>query len=312
MNFDTPILFIIFNKEIATKIVFSTIQRIQPKKLFIAADGPRSEIPGESEKCASVRKMVLDSINWDCEVQTLFRDANIGCGRGPSEAISWFFNHVNEGIILEDDCYPNESFFKFCADNLEKYRYNDRISIVSGNNFQQRQPMTINSDYYYSVFPSSNGWATWRRTWEGYDYFIKKWSTMKKDDLLQFLFIEKKYQLWWKERFDIIFKEQPDDMWDFQFHFHCMARKQLAIIPKANLVSNIGYGPDATHSVDPNNYFANVPLIDLDFPLKHPGSISRNYEADLFIQQKLFGEVEIVSIYKKLKRLIKEVIKYKR
>jgi len=307
----TPVLFIIFNKQEETKRVFDAIRLQQPEQFFIAADGPRADKPGEVDKCKAVRKMVLEKIDWDCEVKTLFREENVGCGRGPSEAIAWFFEHVDEGIILEDDCLPNDSFFKFCAENLERYRNRPEISIVSGNNFQQVQPMTMDSDYYFSVFPSSNGWATWRRTWNKYDYFIRSWNTINQKDFLRFLFEERKYHLWWKRQFDWIYKEQPHDMWDFQFHFHCMARKQLAIIPKANLVTNIGYGPDATHSANPDSYFANVPTYELNFPLKHPERIERNYEADVFIQQMLFGEVEIVSSFRKLKRLVKRIIRYK-
>jgi hypothetical protein len=309
-QYKIPVLFIIFNKTEETKRVFDVIRSQEPEFLFIAADGPRPDRPYEIEKCEYIRRWAIENIDWDCEVKTLFREENIGCGRGPSEAISWFFEHVDEGIILEDDCLPNGSFFRFCEENLVKYRFDNRISIISGNNFQKTQPMAIESDYYFSVFPSSNGWATWKRTWDEYDYQIKKWGNPCKKNLLQFLFNEKKYQRWWKNQFDWIYSARPEDMWDFQFHFHCMYRKQLAIIPKANLVTNIGYGPDATHSADPNSYFANVPTHELNFPLKHPENIERNYEADLFIQQNLFGEVEIVNPWKKFKRFIKRIIRY--
>jgi len=306
-----PILFIIFNKREETKRVFNVIRGQQPSQLFIAADGPRHDKVDEAEKCLYVREWVLSQIDWHCEVKTLFRDQNVGCGRGPSEAISWFFEYVEEGIILEDDCLPNESFFSFCAELLEKHRDDTRISMVSGNNFQQKQPMDIDEDYYYSIFPSSNGWATWKRSWKGFDYTITNWPTVKKKKLRSFLFNEKKYSQWWIQYFDWIYRIKPNDMWDFQFHYHCMCRQQWALIPKANLVKNIGYGPDATHSQDPNSYFANVPTYNLSFPLQHPTRFQRNYEADVFIQQSLFGEVEVPSTYKKMKRAIKRLINYK-
>ncbi len=305
-----PILFIIFNKVEETKKVFNTIRYMKPERFFIAADGPRIEKAGEAKKCTAIRKWVLNNIDWGCEIKTLFKDKNIGCGRGPSEAITWSFENVEEGIILEDDCLPNVSFFKFCKENLEKYRNNDRISIISGNNFQPVQPMDIIEDYYFSIFPSSNGWATWKRSWEGYDYRIKKWETINQKNFLKFLFKEKQYQAWWKYYLDWIYDNKPDDMWDFQFHFHTMIKKQLAIIPKVNLVKNIGYGPNATHSTDPNSYFANVPTHELKFPLIHPKKITRNYEADIFIQKNLFGKIEVPSQWKKFKRLIKKAIKY--
>ncbi len=310
MTLKLPILFIIFNKKEETKQVFQSIRLQKPAKLFIAADGARDDKEGEQEKCEYVRKWVLDHIDWDCEVKTLFRDKNVGCGHGPAEAITWFFENVDEGIILEDDCLPNLSFFSFCEELLPKYRNDNNISIVSGNNFQPNQPLKIEGDYYFSVFPSTNGWATWKRTWQDYDYYISKWKTIDRNNFLSFLFSEKKYQLWWKDRFDTIYNQKPDDMWDFQFYFHCMNRRQLAIIPKGNLVTNIGYGADATHSSDPDNYFANFKMYDLIFPISHPIERNRNEQADLFIQQNLFGEVEIVKPIKKVKRWIKRLIKY--
>ena len=305
------VLFIIFNKREETKRVFNVIRSQQPGRLFIAADGPRPERPGEYQACQYVREWVLSHIDWKCEIKTLFRDQNVGCGRGPSEAISWFFEHVDEGIILEDDCLPNETFFWFSQVLLERYRNNPKISIISGNNFQVVQPMMLGTDYYFSLFPSTNGWAAWKRSWENYEYHITSWPTLNKKKFLRSLFKEKKYQLFWKQLFDWAYEQKPDDTWDIQFHYHCMKRNQLAVIPAANLISNIGYGPDATHSKDPNNYFANVPTHDIAFPLRHPNQIKRNYEADEFIQNNLFGALDFDTRFKKFKRLIKRIIGYK-
>lgn len=303
---ETPILFIVFNKTDTTRLVFAKIREQKPAQLFIAADGPRAEKIGEADKCSTVRSWVLDNIDWDCEVKTLFREQNVGCGRGPSEAITWFFEHVEEGIILEDDCLPNQTFFMFCSELLEKYRSSDAISIISGNNFQPIQPMELDSDYYYSIFPSSNGWATWRRTWQGFDLKISGWPATNKKSLARYLFREPQYASWWINYLEWIYTTQPTDMWDFQFHCHCMLKNQLAVIPKANLISNIGYGPDATHSQDPNNYFANLPRYNLTFPLRHPRIMKRNYQADVFIQTNLFGHIEQTNLVKKGKRFLKK------
>ena len=305
-----PVLFIIFNKREETKRVFNIIKNQQPNQLFIAADGPRAEKEGEAETCRYVREWVLSQIDWECEVKTFFRDQNVGCGRGPSEAISWFFEHVSEGIILEDDCLPNDTFFRFSGELLERYRNNPKISIISGNNFQIVQPMPLETDYYFSLFPSSNGWATWKRSWDGFDYHISDWPRTNKRKLAEFLFREKQYSHWWIDFFDRFYTFKPNDTWDYQFHYNCMVRNQWAVIPKANLVKNIGYGPNATHSQDPNSYFANVPTYELSFPLKHPQQFVRNYEADIFIQQNLFGQVDVPSRYKKFKRIVKKMIGY--
>ncbi|GAB3544051.1 nucleotide-diphospho-sugar transferase [Spirosoma fluminis] len=304
------VLFIIFNKSDETKRVFNAIRSQKPARLFIAADGPRPGTEGEAERCQLIRNWVLEHVDWSCELKTLFRDENRGCGRGPSEAISWFFEHVDEGIILEDDCLPNPTFFQFCADLLGTHRDNRQVSMISGNNFQLVQPMPIEADYYFSVFPSSNGWATWKRSWEGFDYTLSNWPRIDKKQLSTYLFAEKPYARWWLNQFDWLYRNKPDDMWDFQFHYLCMTRGQLAVIPKANLVSNIGYGPYATHSQNPDSYFANVPTHELAIPFTHPERIERHYEADLFIQRMLFGQAHVDSQFKKFKRVVKKVIRY--
>jgi hypothetical protein len=165
--------------------------------------------------------------------------------------------------------------------------------------------MSIEADYYYSVFPSTWGWATWKRTWDGFQFYLKDWSEKNQHHLAKFLFREKKYRQWWINYLKWMQEIRPEDMWDFQFYFHCMKRRQLAIIPKANLVSNIGFGDMATHTSEKNSYFSNLPSYELSFPLKHPEKIERNYEADLSVQKTLFGEAEIISPFKKLKHWVK-------
>ncbi|GAB3993178.1 hemolytic protein HlpA [Spirosoma daeguense] len=309
-RFSVPILFIIFNRLKETQAVFNAIRLLQPEHLFIAADGPRYHIVGEQVKCTIVREWVVDNVDWPCSIHTLFRDQNIGCGKGPSEAISWFFEHVEEGIILEDDCLPNSSFFAFCEELLTKYRNDERISAISGNNFQPVQPMHLSYDYYFSIFPSSWGWATWRRAWKGFDFTISSWPTINKKDVLVNLFVDKKYALWWKRQFDWMYKNQPQDMWDFQFHYHSIQKKQLAIIPKANLVSNIGHNSNGTHFQDPNSLISKLPTYNIEPQLRHPNEVLRNYEADVYIQDLLFGQVEIVSNVKRVKRAIKKAIQF--
>lgn len=303
-----PVLFIIFNKQEETKQVFGMIRRQQPAQLFIAADGPRPTKIDEAEKCQYIRQWVLDHIDWPCEAKTLFRQENLGCGKAVASAISWFFEHVKEGIILEDDCLPNTSFFRFCEELLVKHRFDEKISAISGNNFQLIQPMQLETDYYYSLFPSSWGWATWRRNWQGYEFNINSWSMINQKALLDSLFVEISYKKWWQNQFDYFHNQQPSDTFDYQFHYLSMKRKQLAIIPKVNLVSNIGHGENGTHFGDPNHVLANLPTQELRFPLIHPTHIKRNYEADIYVQNLLFGQTEVVSPYRKMKRYIKKLI----
>lgn len=306
-----PILFLIFNRFEPSSIVFKSIQKQKPEKLYIAADGPRIHKQGEKEQCDLIRKWVLNNIDWDCEVKTLFRNSNLGCGKAVSEAITWFFEQVEEGIILEDDCLPNSTFFEFCAENLKKYRFNNQISIISGNNFQPDQPMHIRTDYYFSIFPSTWGWASWRRVWKNYDLDMQEWHSIDHNNFLNFLFKEKIYKSYWEQTFNNYFLGKGANTWDFQFHFHCMKNRQLAIIPKANLVTNIGFGKMATHTTGKDSYFSNMPTYELTSPLKHPKKIERNYEADVFVQKTLFGEAEIKTSIKRLKHYIKQIIPFK-
>ena len=305
--YKTPILFIIFNRINETKRVFSKIREQKPVKLFLAADGPRNTVEGEKQVCDNVRAWVLNSIDWDCEVKTLFRDENLGCGTNEYLAMTLFFEEVEEGLVIEDDTLPNDTFFRFCQDLLEEYRYNHKISIISGNNFQPAQPMPIHEDYYFSIFPSTWGWASWRRSWEGYKFFVSENSDANDTSFIQKNFKEKEYQNWWKTQYYHFHDNKPVNTWDFQFYFHCMRRNQLAIVPKVNLISNIGHGPEGTNTKDSNSHLANMTTFELTFPLIHPAVITRNYEADVFNQNLLFGRVEEEAYLKKLKRLVKRI-----
>lgn len=309
MNLKIPVLFLIFNRIETTQEVFNVIKDQKPNVLFIASDGPRENVIHEEMICKQIREWILENITWECEVKTLFRVTNLGCGRAVSEAITWFFNNVDEGIIIEDDCLPCESFFSFCSENLEKYRYDHRISIISGNNFQLKQTIKNGFDYYFSAFPSTWGWATWKRTWDGYDLIMRDWSkTLIRRSVLSYLNFETKFNSYWGQIFSDFAKGKGSNTWDFQFYFHCMKRKQLAIIPKVNLVSNIGFGNSATHTTDKQSNIANLPTYELEFPLRHPEKIDRNYEADLFVQMLLFGEADQISPVRQFKRWLKKRI----
>ena len=168
MRFDVPILFLVYNRPDTTATVFEEIRKQKPKQLFVAADGPRTDMPGDAEKCKNTRELVMNGIDWECETKTLFRDNNLGCGLAVSNAITWFFKNVEEGIILEDGTLPDQSFFTYCKVLLEKYRYDDKLKMISGNNFQQGK-WRGDGSYYFSAYSHIWGWASWRRTWKEYD-----------------------------------------------------------------------------------------------------------------------------------------------
>src|SRR5258708_3549575 len=178
-SFNTPILFLIFNRPFPTRRVFAEIRKARPAKLFVAADGPRPDKPEDLETCRETREIIKD-IDWPCEVQTLFRDKNLGCGVAVSGAITWFFQNVEQGIILEDDCLPDPSFFPFCTELLERYKDDERILLISGNFLQQKnKKFMVKASYYGTLIPHLWGWASWRRAWAKYDFNLTKWPEVK-------------------------------------------------------------------------------------------------------------------------------------
>jgi hypothetical protein len=304
-----PILFILFNRLGTAQKVFAEIKKYQPAVLYISADGHRPDKNGEEEVCKSVREWVLTNIDWRCKVKTLFHEKNLGCGRAPSAAISWFFENEEQGIILEDDCVPSQNFFLFCEQMLTYYKDNSRISIISGCNFDTSKTHSTSDSYFYSVFPYTWGWATWRRNWEGYDYSISKWKNTNQKKMLAYLFKEKKYVLAWKKIFDKLSRDVPDDIWDYQFFFQCFKRKQLSVVPSVNLVTNIGGGNQATHTVNDDNPKINLKTEAMIFPLVHPKELKRNFKYDIFLQKLNYGVIEQVAVFNKIKRIIKKQIK---
>jgi hypothetical protein len=286
MSFETPILFLIFNRPVETLRVFNEIKKQKPKYLYIAADGPRESKKRESELCKQTRD-IINYIDWDCELKTLFREENLGCGKAISSAINWFFDNVESGIILEDDCLPNETFFTFCREMLLKYKDDNRIGMISGDNFLPDK-FNVEHSYYFSQFPHIWGWATWSRAWKKYDFEMTKWLELEKKDWLYRKFSSATSRYYWKNIFDKVFKKQIDT-WDYQWAFTCFNENYLSIIPKKNLISNIGFGNiNATHTNSKGGRFANMKTFAMVFPLNHPLDIVKNQSYDSYIQSHNF------------------------
>jgi len=239
-----PVLFIIFNRPNLTERVFVEIKKYKPKRLFIAADGPRVGNPGDIKKCNLVRG-VVDKIDWPCKVEKLFRKKNLGCKEATSSAIDWFFKNVTEGIVLEDDCLPNTSFFKFCEKMLVKYRNQDKIFHIGGNNFLPKQRQRSDA-YYFSKYPNTWGWASWKRAWDHYDYNLKNWPKLAKTRRINKhwnTFWEKTY---WTMIFDFTYRRKSN-AWDYQWLYTIWSNNAKSITPGVNLVENIGLNDSGTH-----------------------------------------------------------------
>lgn len=298
MAFDVPILLLVFNRPETTRQVFQRIKEIQPSKLFIAADGPRAGKEGEEEKCEAVRRLIIDGIDWPCRVEKLFRYHNLGCGNAVSSAITWFFDNVEEGIILEDDTLPDPSFFTFCKTLLEKYRNDERVKTISGNNFQNGK-WRGDGSYYFSAYSHIWGWASWRRVWNEYDFTLNQMNPPGFQSYVRYYFDEKDVIEYWTKIFGDL-KNGLINTWDYQLLFSIWKQKGISILPNVNLVSNIGFGESSTHTHDIKDKTSKVPAGSLN-RVSHPVSIEIDKAADEYFSNKfLLG-----------KRSLFEKIKYK-
>lgn len=294
----TPVAFIIFNRPATTERVFAEIAKAKPPKLLVVADGPRKNRANDAENCAAVRA-VIDRVNWDCEVLKNFSDHNLGCRLRVSSGIDWVFEQVEEAIILEDDCLPDPTFFRFCQDLLDRYRHDSRIGVISGDNFQFNRRRN-NDSYYFSKYVHIWGWATWRDRWVGhYDVSMSNWPRIRDEGWLVDMVGSKREARYWHRIFEHV-RRGKIDAWDYQWFFANLLEGRTAILPTVNLISNIGFGANATNTKGSSNV-ANLPLEPMIFPLKHPIGLIRDVQADRFSETKCF---RVPFIKRVLNRLI--------
>ena len=296
----SPVLFLVFNRLDVTARVFEAIRQVRPLRLYVASDGARAGRAGEADIVQQVRE-IATNVDWECEVSTLFRDENLGCGRAVSEAITWFFENEPEGIILEDDCLPVTNFFRFCDELLDRYRDNSNVHHIGGCNPLQQFGET--NDYIYSIYNRIWGWATWRKSWELFDYEISFWPDLKKSDL-----IRSKFSVSVGRHFSGIFDRcyrKEIDTWDYQW-FLSRLRHGYAIIPKINLVTNIGFGADATHTFSSKSPLNGMKCGNISFPLvPHGDEICPDESHDHAWGKRLIAG----GVLRKLIRIIKGLFK---
>ena len=286
----TPVAFFIFRRPDTTEKVFAEIARARPPKLFVVADGPRKERTGEADACAATRA-IIDRVDWDCEVLTNYSEVNMGGPRRFPSGLDWVFSQVEEAIILEDDCLPHPTFFRFCEELLERYRDDERIAAISGNNFQFGRKRTAYS-YYFSRYPHVWGWATWRRAWKTYDANMKAWPEIRDGGWLREYSRNLRTIKFRLKKFNDLY-EGKNINWDGKWTFACWLQGQLAVLPNVNLVSNIGFGKDATHTMDANSVRSAMKTEPMEFPLIHPHFILRDSVADDFSERIVFPYVTL-------------------
>jgi len=297
---NTPVAFIIFNRPDTTARVFAEIAKAKPPQLLVVADGPRLNRQGEEERCASTRA-IINQVDWPCEVLTNYSSVNLGCKNRVASGIDWIFEQVPEAIILEDDCLPHSSFFRFCEELLEKYRHDERIGMISGDNFQFGQYRGDGS-YYFSRYHHIWGWASWRRAWSHYDREASAWPLIRDGRALDSLLQNASERRYWSHIFDAVNKGLIDT-WDYQWTLSSWAQGMCSVMPNVNLISNIGFGADATHTLGASVY-ADLPVQPMTFPLKHPTLFLPDTEADAYTSRNMFSNSLRRRVLQKIRALI--------
>lgn len=245
-GYPVPVLIIGFNRSDTFQKVFDQVKKVKPQKLYLAVDGPRNDVPTDKENCMKVCD-IAKQVDWECDIHTLFRKKNVGCGRGPSEAITWAFETCGDRlIILEDDCVPVDSFFPFCEELLERYRDDERVWLISANCYYKVENGFKDSDYMFSNFAHTHGWATWKRCWNHFDIEMSDFPAfIAKGGAYNAMPFEEAAELWnWKYQkvYDNIEIERTHS-WDSQWGYARLKNRGLGIVPSVHLIQYVGeYG----------------------------------------------------------------------
>jgi hypothetical protein len=298
----TPVLLIGFNRVGPLRKVFEAVRAARPPRLYFAADGPRNE--EEKVRCEEVRALAKE-VDWPCEVFTRFNEQNQGLRKGVSSAIAWFFEHEPEGIVLEDDTLPVLAFFRFCQEMLERYRTDERIWVILANNLMDEWPSPTRGSYYFSAhgYGAPWGWASWRRVWAYYDVHMSQWPELKASTTLKDFFLNKDEERDVHEMFDRVHDGRMNS-WSYQLDITRIANHGLNIIPNINLVDNIGFGDDGTHTTslaDPRNKRT---ARAIPFPLEHPKLIMPDKQRDEEYFKRFIGSTPM----QRLKHSIKQAL----
>lgn len=294
-SFTTPILLLIFNRPDYVERQLQALRNLAPPIVYIAADGPREGNQGDLVACQQAREMV-SLIDWKCEVKTKFLPTNLGCKNAVSDAIDWFFSEVEMGVIIEDDCMADNSFFAYAQELLEKFKENKEVVHISGFNPLKHSPFS--TSFSYTIHPLCWGWATWRRAWEKYDMQMADWPEQKNMHLLSKVLAKTSSVLYWEKLFDKMYRQEIDT-WDYQWIYTIFKEKGLCIFPRVNLVTNIGFDQRATHTRIPFSPNSHKRAISLGFPLHYPKEIKR----DSVLDDKIEEQFERAPLHKILSGL---------
>jgi hypothetical protein len=300
-----PVLLTVFNRPDETRQVLARLKQVRPEKIFIAADGPRAGRSEDELLCEEVQRLVTEEIDWPATILTDFAPSNLGLRHRMSSAITWALQHEDRVIVLEDDCVPDPTFFRFCTELLERFKDDPRVGVITGDNFQPEEFECLAS-YYFSRYPHCWGWATWRRAWELYDVTMAEWLQVRETDWLQTIYQHPLEALYWQQMFDKTYKNEINT-WDYQWTYICWRFNMITVTPALNLVTNVGTQCSATNTKHIDKAKHHLKLYSMAFPLNHPQTILRNVTADDFVQRTHFGRAKDPSLLGRVKRLTAKI-----
>lgn len=281
---DVPVLLIVFNRPDKVRKLIEVLRETKPRHLFVAADGPRSQVERDAALCKSTLEEI-DHIDWPCSVRFLAHQENQGCKAGPETAISWFFSQVDEGIIVEDDCLPEGDFFPFCNELLARYRHDQHVMMIGGHSHLG----TWSGDHASYVFSGTSptwGWATWASAWQHYDPDMSGWDDPAIRATVKDRMTSAEFRLV-RRRFDLV-RSGALDAWDFAWAYAMLRLGGVSAVPRSSLITNIGFGEDATHTRNPRSADARIPTGSLNFPLVHPQTTEASADFDRALYRHRF------------------------
>lgn len=246
--FSTPILLITFNRPKHVRRVLEEIRKQRPMQLFVAQDGPRSENEDDVQRISIVREVITELVDWDCELHTLYQEQNLGCGAGPVAAIAWFFSQVEQGIVMEDDCLPHPNFFGYCEQLLCRYKENERVQLINATLYADN--LDCDASYCFSHYLVTGAWAAWQRTWSGFDLDLHSLNPWKLRRKIYAMTGNSNEADWWYFKIKEIQQDRTKkSYWDYQMQILLFAKGALTIQPRVNLISNIGFDAEGTHTM---------------------------------------------------------------
>lgn len=300
MGLKTAVAFLVFNRPDTTAQVFAAIRQAAPETLLVVADGPRPGRSGEAEACAQVRTIV-EQIDWPCRVLRNYADVNMGCKGRVSSGLDWVFSEVEEAIILEDDCLPDPSFFPFCEKMLDYYRHDERVMMIGGMNYLLDRSGG-DASYFFTRYYAIWGWASWRRAWQKYDIAMKEWPLFRKDKQLREYYADAYMRRHLTRVFDDSFSGRIDT-WDNQWFYTCLFNNGLSIVPRVNLITNIGVVGAHASAFAGHIHYPSFPLDTAT--LVHPAEVC----PDVDYERQFFGNYfkpTVAGLYKKIKGALRK------